>query len=67
MSTAYVENVVKPPSTPVPRKGRVSRCGVASSVTVTSSTPISAQPTTLISSVVHGRAPGAVGHNSPAP
>ena len=61
MSTAYVENVVKPPRIPVPRNGRTSRRSGRRSTTSTISTPIRKQPATLVSRVAHGNAPAGVG------
>lgn len=62
-----MEKVVKPPRTPVPRKGRVSGWAVKRSVIRTMRTPIAAQPVTLIQNVVQGKAPGPVGQTSVAP
>ncbi|GAA1688473.1 hypothetical protein GCM10009680_30020 [Streptomyces yatensis] len=66
-STAYVEKVVKPPSTPVPKKGRTSRWAVHISVISTRKTPMTAQPTALTSRIVQGKALDGVGHSSDAP
>ncbi len=62
-STAYVEKVVKPPSTPVPRKGRTSGWAVRASVTSTMSTPIAAHPRTLTQKTVQGKPPARAGHH----
>src|SRR3954471_360949 len=62
MSTAYVEKVVKPPRTPVPKKGRTRRWAAHVSVMTTMNTPITAQPTTLVQKVAQGKPPAWVGH-----
>ena len=54
MSTAYVEKVVKPPRSPVPKNGRTSRLSERRSTTMTMSTPMAKQPATLVSSVLQG-------------
>ena len=59
--------MVKPPSTPVPKKGRTSRWAAHTSVITTMKTPITAQPTTLTQKVVQGKPPDCVGHSSAAP
>src|SRR5690606_26846567 len=53
--TAYVEKVVNPPSTPVPRNGRTSRCGAVRPASVAMSTPIAAQPLRLVTNVAQGK------------
>src|SRR5690606_36364721 len=55
------ENVVNPPSTPEPRNGRTSGCAHRPSPASTISTPISAQPPTLMPNSVHGNPPGEPG------
>lgn len=66
MSTAYVEKVVKPPSTPVPKNGRTSGWAGRISVTVTRKTPITAQPATLTQKVAQGKPSGAAGQSRAA-
>src|SRR6478609_8796022 len=61
---AYVENVVKPPSTPTPRKTRRSGSCPHSEP---SSTPISRQPRTLTTKVAHGQVLGSPGQASATP
>ncbi|TWH70031.1 hypothetical protein JD77_05050 [Micromonospora olivasterospora] len=56
-STTYVEKVVKPPSTPTPRNGRVSG-RVRPAATRAMSAPISRQPVTLTENVAHGKPAG---------
>src|SRR5690348_6713266 len=67
MSTAYVEKVVYPPSTPTPRNGRSSRCADHTSTTRTMSTPMSRHPDTLVTNVAHGNRPGRCGHATTSP
>ncbi len=66
-SSAYVEKVVNPPSTPVPRNGRASGCTVSSSVTITMSSPMNAHPEAFTTSVAQGNAPAGVGQSSAMP
>src|SRR5690242_8991440 len=67
MSTAYVEKVVNPPSTPVPKKGRTRRWAAHTSVMTTMKTPITAHPMTLTQNVVQGNPPVSTGHSRAAP
>ena len=67
MSTAYVEKVVKPPSTPVPKNGRTRRWAAQLSVITIMKRPITKQPTTFTQNVVQGKPAGPVGHRRDAP